>query len=323
MTNSVLPPKPYLTAIVVIGDCRTRAQRVIHSLCSQTFGGQMEIIVVDIAPETTPALAPKAGTSIPYRYLRMPDEPHWGEAKAEAVRQASGEVVAFIEDHCFPAPRWAEAVARAFQSGPWAAVGYAFTNANPRSYWSRAGLFCDYHPWLKPIPGGPSRLLPGNNVAYRREQILVYGDRLATVIAPDFVLLEQLVQAGHTLYMEKDALAAHQNFVSPLPFLAANHLYCRMLGANRATMGQWSLGRRLFYGVAVLPGAPFLKFMRLIRGLPGRGLWGQFALALPMIFITHFWSAVGESLGYLFGEGNVGPAFQWYELDAERDPGAV
>jgi len=323
MTNAVSTPKAYLSAVVVIGTRRARAQRVIHALCSQTFGGQMEIIVVDIAPESTPALAPKSGNSIPYRYLRMPDERHWGVGKAEAVRQASGEVVAFLEDHCFPSPRWADAVARAFQSGPWAAVGYAFTNANPRSYWSRAGLFCDYHPWLKPIAGGPNRLLPGNNVAYRREPLLAFGDKLSTVISPDFVALEQLAQSGLPLYMEKDALTAHQNFVSPFPFLAANHLYCRMLGANRASIGQWSLARRLFYGVAVLPGAPFLKMLRMIRGLPGRGLWGHFAMALPVVVVTYVWSAIGESLGYLLGEGDVGLAFQWYELDAERDPEAV
>jgi hypothetical protein len=93
-----------------------------------------------------------------------------------------------------------------------------------------------------------------------------------------------------------------------------------MLGANRARIGNWGWPQRLFYGLAVLPGAPLLKLMRMIRGLPGRGLWGHFAMALPLTVVTYAWSAVGESIGYVFGEGNVGLAFQRYELDAEREP---
>jgi hypothetical protein len=43
--------------------------------------------------------------------------------------------VAFIEDHGFPARDGAEKLIEA-HVGPWAAVGYAFTNANPKSYLS-------------------------------------------------------------------------------------------------------------------------------------------------------------------------------------------
>jgi len=280
----------------------------------------MEIIVVDISPESTPALGPTCHTEIPYRYLRMPDTLEWGLAKAEGFRQARGEAVAIIEDHCFPEPEWAEAVARAFQSGPWSAVGYAFVNANPRTYLSRAGLFCDYHPWTKPIPGGPRRLLPGNNVAYRRQPALACGENLAALISPDFVFLEQLHHAGHAMFMANDAIAAHQNFIYLRPYLTANLLYCRVLAANRAKFGDWGRSRRIFYSLAVLPGAPAIKLLRMIRGLPGRGQWALFFQSLPLIGVTFALSAIGESIGYLFGEGNAGKAFQWYELDAVREP---
>src|SRR6185295_10339436 len=95
-----------ISAALVAGPCRSRAQRVIDSLCSQTAVDSMEIIVVDLAPLSTPRL--RVNAQPPVVYLSRPDVKRWGRARTEVVKTARAPIVAFIEDHCFPSRTWAE-----------------------------------------------------------------------------------------------------------------------------------------------------------------------------------------------------------------------
>jgi hypothetical protein len=290
---------------------------VLDALYAQTAADAIEIIVIDVAGAGVPDLATsdRAKTT----YVKRPALASWACARVEGVRCASAPVVAFIEDHCFPAEGWAAALIEAHR-GPWAAVGYAFTNANPETYASRAGLFADYAPWAHPARHGPARLLPGNNVSYKREFLLTLGDRLETVIAPDFNLHEEIRGRGLPMFVESRALAAHENFTNVIGLLNANHYYCRLLAANRAESQAWGAAKRLAYGFGVPLGAPAIKFLRLLSSLRGRrALWPAFVASLPVLWLCYAWAAAGESAGYLFGAGRAEAGFNHWELEAERE----
>jgi glycosyltransferase involved in cell wall biosynthesis len=305
-----------LSAVVLIGTCRDRAQRVLNALYAQSSGADMEIVVVDLAPDETPALALRP--EIPTRYVRRPRGEPWGPARAAGFRATNGEIVAFIEDHCYPAPGWAAALLAAHQ-GPWASVGYAFVNANPQTYMSRAGFVADYGPWQHPVLSGPAELLPGNNVSYKREALERFDSELDAVLSPDFNMHETLRRNGYQLYMEAGAIAAHENFNKFSDLGRANHWYCRLLAVSRARSGRWSASRRIFYGLAVPLGAPLIKGFRLVRSLRSRPqLWRRTLAASPVIVATYYWSAIGESLGYLFGEGAAAREFNRWELETLR-----
>ena len=121
---------PLLSAIVVVGPCRKRAQRVVNALCAQTAIDSMEIIVLDLGSTGTPKLITSARIQVVY--LARPEMGLWSRARCEGFRHARAPIVAFIEDHCYPARDWAAALIDAHQS-PWVAVGYAFTNAKPQT----------------------------------------------------------------------------------------------------------------------------------------------------------------------------------------------
>ena len=76
-----------------------------------------------------------------------------GAALAAGFRAATAPIVACVEEHSFPEPGWAAALIEA-HSGPWAAVGGAMTNANPRSRISWAHLFTDFGCAVPPLRGG-------------------------------------------------------------------------------------------------------------------------------------------------------------------------
>lgn len=308
---------PLLSAIVVVGPCRTRAQRVINALGAQTVVESIEIIVVDLAPRGTPSLHASPNTHV--TYLSRSEVALWSRARFEAIQHARAPVVAFIEDHCFPARDWAAALIETHKSS-WVAVGYAFTNANPQTYLGRGGMVNDYGLWLHPAQGGAAALLPGNNVSYKRDVLLSFGNELEKLLTPDFNLQEILRERGLPMCIEPKALAAHQNFTRLAPLMCANYAYARLLAGRRSQIQAWSWVRRVLYGLLTPVSAPTLGTLRLLLSLRGRRSLVPMVLAgLPVYTLTHLWSAVGEAVGYLFGEGTAEHELNRWEIEFQRE----
>ncbi len=308
---------PTLSAAVVVGAQRRRAQRVIDAVRIQTAAGSIELVVVDCAAEGASPL--RVPAEVPTTVIALPGCTSLSLARAEAVRRAQTGLVAFLEDHCYPSPGWAEALLDAHRR-PWAAVGYAFANANPESYVARACQMSDYGLWTHPARGGPARLLPGNNVSYRRDLLLSLGDELDRLLIVDFNLQDTLRRQGHELAIEPRALVYHENFNAVADLGRASYAYCRLMAINRARHGEWGAARRFGYAATVPFAVPLLKLGRLAYSLRGRpSLVPVAASALPVVLAVGAWSAVGEARGYLERTGDEADAdFTRWELEATR-----
>ena len=311
---------PELSVVLVAGARRERAQRVIDAVSAQTALAKIELILVDLG---TAGVAP---LDIPEQlsHVRMnrPDIVRWGVARAEGARASKGKSVAFLEDHCFPSPTWAEALIEA-HLGPWGGVGYVFTNANPKSFVSRVSLLARYGSFVHPAHRGVAPLISGNNVSYKRDILMSFGDRLEDVLTIDFNLQEILHKRGVPLFVESRALAAHQHFTNVMGEAVTGHHYCRLLAAKRVQTQDWSIGRRLLHGIGAPLGSPAIRLFRLLRGLRGRSeLWPTAILGLPIIVTEYLFDAIGESLGYLVGAGNSEAYALRWELEEERAGGS-
>jgi Glycosyl transferase family 2 len=308
---------PRLSVVLIAGSQRRRAQRVLDALADQTAVTAIEVVVVDLIEAGHARL--DVAPSLRHVYASRPDITQWGAARAEGVRLAGTDVIGFIEDHCFPATDWAEMLIEAYR-GPWAAVGYAFTNANPRTYVSRASMLARYGQFVDPARPGPARLVSGNNVSYRRELLLSFGHELDGLLTIDFNLQEMLGKRGLPLLVEARARAAHQNFTNYARDTITGYWYCRLLAARRAETQSWSTTRRLVHGFGAPLGSPAIRLARLLLSLRGRRpLWSQAAAAIPLILGWYITDALGESLGYLLGAGeSERQALRW-ELNEARE----
>ncbi|MBA2461465.1 MAG: hypothetical protein H0V45_06845 [Actinobacteria bacterium] len=243
-----------------------------------------------------------------------PTPRHERSALAVPVRRWS----AFIEDHCYPAPGWAEALLEAHQ-GEWAAVGYGFTNANPETWLSRAGMVGAYGPWMDPAPRGPVSVLPNGNVSYKRKVLLEFDSRLERLLTPDFSLLETLLKRGDRLFLESRAVAAHENFTDVRKVASAHFDFSRLFGARRAEAQQWGRARRAVYAALAPAGVPALSVLRLVRSLRGRtSLWPTVLAALPAYLVAQIAAGLGEASGYALGAGDTEESFTWIELGLPR-----
>jgi hypothetical protein len=303
---------PVLSVAVVVGPVRSRATRVVAELASQDVADRLEVVLVDVEHGRDPIVAPA-----PLRVVRVPlAGALMSQARGEAVRAASAPTIAFLEEHCYPRPGWARAVVEAHR-GPWAAVGFAFENANPESWVSRSALITDYGVFVDP-PAGEADFVSGNNVSYRRDALLAFGRDLDRLLVADFNIQSLLRARGERLFVEPRALVAHENCSRLVDVGRANRAFCRVLAAQRAV--GWRLRRRLFYALTAPLVAPAVKFMRLVRRTAGRPAFAaNVAAALPLILLAYGWEVAGESRGYFDRDTNVAEReFIHHELSAVR-----
>ena len=224
------------------------------------------------------------------------------ELRAAAAQSTSAAVVAFLEDHCIPAPDWVERVLAAHQQ-PHAAVGGAVdkgflpgTRDDTALNW--AVYLTDYSRYMNPQPAGPAHSLTDCNVSYKRAAL----DGIREAWQAEFhenIVNELLAQRGETLWLSPDVVVYEQRPLTLGIALRDRYAFGRLFASTRVTGSP--LVRRFMFAAAALLMPPVLV-MRVARNVRTRGRYGtQFVRALPALaLVTTTWM-LGESIGYLTG----------------------
>jgi len=303
-----------LSVVLITPDSFETIRRTVGCLARQTARERIELVI--IAPssariEVDAALvAPLANV----RVVQLSSLTPTGPARAAGIRAATAPVVAFGEEHCFPAPTWSQALLDAHR-GEYAAVGPAMHNANPDTIVSWADLVIGYGPWAAPVRRHEPDYLPGHNSSYKRAVLLEYGDRLDTLMEAETVLMWDLRAKGHRLLLDPAAETAHMNFgywSSWVPVMMFNG---RAFADTRAS--SWSLPKRLAYAAA----SPAIPLVRLARAIGharrlGRGL-GFLARVIPAMCVGLAADGLGQMAGYALGAGDAHARmaeYEWHRL---------
>ncbi len=304
-----------LSVVVVIGDNRERAQRMIAALASQTQIDRMEVIFVDAASDRALALLLPPKPEV--RVVRAEPGIMPGRARFKGTEIARAPLIAYLEDHCYPEPEWASSILAAHQGG-WAAVGYTFTNGSPDTYLFRSIFLAEYGPWSHPHPGGPTWRLPGSNVSYKMSELLRFGERLADLLEMDYTLHESLRRGGKQFCIATGALVAHESYARFAELLYCHFLFSRLQAARRARAFGWKAGRRLVLSLAVPIVLPWMQLYRAWKAFRRHSSFPAWLASIPVIYLIHQSESIGESLGLLFGAGNCSRRFALRELNGTR-----
>lgn len=302
--------EPDLSVVLITPDSFETLRRTVECLVAQTARDRIELII--IAPTAASIdvddalVAPLAGV----RVVRLDSLTPTGPARAAGIRAARAPVVAFGEEHCFPAPTWAAALIEAHR-GDFAAVGPAMHNANPETIVSWADLLIGYGPWAAPVAKREADFLPGHNSSYKRAVLLEYGERLDTLMEAETVLMWDLRAKGHRLLLDPTAQAAHMNFGYWSSWVPVMFLNGRAFADTRAA--GWPVLKRIVF-VAASPAIPLVRFARTLahaRRL-GRGV-GFLARVVPTMGIGLVADGIGQMAGYALGAGNAHARMAEYE----------
>jgi hypothetical protein len=295
----VTETQPEMSVIVVTpSDCAAVGTLLAH-LRAQTARARLELVIV--APQTPPDLdAARLEDFARLRIVAVGPIHIVSRTRAVGVRHASAPIVAFTEEHSFPAPDWAEALIQAHR-GPWAAVGPVVGNANPDSIMSWATLALQYSRWLPPTPAGAMDDIAGHNSAYKRDILLAYGADLEQWLDFEYSLHQDLRARGLQLYLEPAARTNHLN-VTRLPSWLREQFHSgRVFAGVRAR--DWPLFRRLLYSLGS-PLIPVVRLRRILDAVRQRAELSHLAPRIvPWLVFGLIVQTAGEVVGYVRGIG--------------------
>jgi hypothetical protein len=304
-----------LSAILATRDVYATLAPTLACLRVQTAARRLEVILVAPQPLSPPAQDLAAFHSL--RVVVVPGPIVSREAAhAAGVRVARAAAIVFVEDHVFPEVGWAAALIAAFRAS-WALVTPTFESAN-RSRLGLAAFFFSYGHWAAPMRRGPAPLRASSNVAYRREVLLAYGDRLEAMLTTQEHLHRDLRLAGRELLVEPAAVLYHLDSSRLGPWVAERFDGGLLFAAGRVQAHRWSPVRRLAYAAA-LPLIPLVNLGRLVAQARRAGWRGwRLVWLLPALILGALIQALGEALGYLFGAGRAAARHNDKEFDRRR-----
>jgi len=308
---------PRMSVLMVTPDDYESLRATVGHLRRQTIKHQLEVVIVAPSAANLRLDESELKEFFSYVVVEVGELTTTGSAIAAAVMHASAPVVAYAEEHSYPAPDWAEAFVEAHRE-PWAGVGAVIANANPDSMISWAHLYTAFGTWVAPSAGGIMNNLAWHHVAYKRDLLIEYGPTLGAMLDTEGILQRDLQNKGHRFYLEPRALSRHLNVSVFSSYLGAEFHSGRSFGAARSQHGGWSFLHRLLY-IGGLPLIPIVRAPYVLRQIQrtgrGRQLFPRVLPSLAVGLITH---SIGEVVGYAMGSGGSAQRMLSYELSRHR-----
>ena len=287
-------PEPMRLSIVV---ATTHAwpflKPCLESLLPQCETLGAELVISDSTGECLPHPLPHSFSKI--RHLALPGASVF-DLRAKATGEATGEIVAWTEDHCVPAPDWCQKIREAHDRHPAAdIIGGAVANGSQDSPIDWSNFLCTFGPFIPPMGRPPKNRAPAvANLSIKRRALPSVPIRAGFI---EIACEARLLSAGRIRFDDSILVTHIQSWGFWGTFAAHFH-------NGRSTTGlladALSPARRLRQMIVC-----FLMPIELMRtsvtpllGKPGVP-WGR---NLPLMFALALAFSVGELVG-LAGNG--------------------
>jgi glycosyltransferase involved in cell wall biosynthesis len=257
-----------------------------------------EVIVVACG---TAAFAHRIAQKFPWvRLIHREERETVPDLRRRGVEQATGEIVAIIEEHCIAAPDWLSRAIAAHAGGNYGVVGGPVVDHAYKRLRDWVVYFCEYNNYLPPWQAGEWHDLGSANIAYSRAVLLLYKDLLGAGYW-EAALHPRLLADGVKFRAVPEMVVHHRG-----PFDYGYYLQQRYW-FSRAFAGARNLpaSHKLAYFVAA-PVVPFLLLARMSKRVWHRHCRiHKFAQSLPLLIPALFVYVAGECVGYLAGPGDA------------------
>ncbi len=279
-----------VSVVVPSYNSQTTIGLTIQSLLGQSGTSLKEILVVDSSDDgKTPALL-EGLRSDKVRLIRLSEKTMPAKGRNAGAREASGELLAFIDSDSYADPDWARRILEANEQGCRAGGGVILLpESQKRSLIAAATYYLHCNEF---IPQGSRRevlFTPGCNTFCERELFLQAGG-FPEMRASEDVLFGIEVRK-HAKYWLDPAIRVSHIFRTDLPgFIANEKMQGRyILLYRRAHYGHWFY--KGFFPLLLLPVFVLFKFLRILWRILAAGRLGDvagFLSSLPY-FILGFW----------------------------------
>ena len=162
-----------ISVIIPSYNSENTIQKCLDSFKNQSYQGNSEIILVDSSIDRTPQIVSDNHPDIRLIHLDKKTDP--GTARNIGIREAKGDIFAFIDSDCVPSKDWLERIANAHKS-VYRIIGGVVINGNAdHDIIALAGYMAEFREFL---PGQLKREvthIPTCNISYKKEIFVKYG----------------------------------------------------------------------------------------------------------------------------------------------------
>ena len=312
------PATPSVSVVIVPGNQRERAARSLASVLDQDGSERAEVLLLDAANDGSPPLPRSDDPTV--RAFARPQRGTYGQLRAEGTRLARAPIVAFLEEHAIALPGWLVAVEESLASGEYSGASGEVHPLNPGEGISDAVALMNYARWLPPLTeGGPSTFVVGHNSAYRRDDLLAFGDELEHMLSCEVILQWQLGARGRRFLVNPAIRIAHLNETTLASICKGYDLWNGSFGAHWARTESWSSTRRALQAAGI-PWWVLRRTMDFARTASAPQHRRSLLRHLPTVVVAQSAAALGLAVGSTRGEGTHARRFSDYELDQDRGP---
>jgi hypothetical protein len=307
-----------LSVVLATADMES-IDRGLASLCAQTAGGRIEVVLVSLSGGTLDVDRGRLDGFAGHRLVEPGVAVSLAAGRALGVRAARAPYVHIGETHAFPHPDWAERIIESLDE-TWTAIVSGLENANADGAISWANLVIDYGPWLAHLPGGEIGSTPPYNAAFERSFALQAVDLCEDAFSGGYDLTALLRAGGHRILFQPAARVDHVNVSSASPWLSQRYTAARARAGLRSR--DWPRARRFAYALAA-PLIPVVLAARLARPLlAAERAWRLPRLTAPAMLVGLTASACGELTAFITGESpEVARKADEFELNKLRYSG--
>ena len=250
---------PSYNSAHTISDC-------LDSLKSQTYSGDVEIMVVDSSADGSAEMVATRYPDVQLIPLTRKTDP--GTARNIGIGKAKGDIVAFIDADCVAAPDWLTRMAAAHESS-YAAVGGIVKNS-PKSdnLVGRAGYLAEFRDFLPGMERQEVMHIPTCNISYKNLVFSEYGLFDGKFYPQEDLLFNhRLYQRGEKILLDPDIQVWHRHRTRLRDFLCHQHRIgvatSRVL--RRIPLEGSFLAKRPLLAGCAAPLITLVKFARTIR----------------------------------------------------------
>lgn len=270
-------------------------ERCIRSLLTDAKSTGSEILVADGSGHPPPT-DPEVLASVKWRTY---DEKSVMRLVQFNLAEATGQIVATIEDHCTARPGWIAAIFRAHTENPTAAaIGGAIENGTMANSIEWASYLMTQGVHMAPLRNGPTKRIANEaNISYKREALAGFLDDPMGFMT--IRVTRALSDRGELLVNDDRIVVDHYERMSTRATAVIHFDDGRTIsGFRRRHMagGDW-------LRLLAAPALPLYRTARVVRNAVMKGRAGTVASALPWILVFEYCHEVGEVAGYVAGPG--------------------
>ncbi len=287
---------PVLSVVVIAFNRIPLLEGCLQSLERQSVRDGIEVLVV------TPRSSQSADIEVLKRRHR---DARWicdarqrsvPQLRSQGIAHSRGRIIAFLEDDCVADEGWCAALLTAHEDRH-AAIGGAVEPGDYRSPLDWAVYFFEYARFMRPMPKGEARVLPGTNVSYKRQALLDLMHQTRADGFFEFFVHSALLRGGTPMALDPAAVVYNVNSWQLLDVLRDQFHYGRVFASIRGVQ-QPLLGRLRLLTIATV--LPVIQIARIGKEVitRRRHVW-RAGVALPWIVLLSLSWSIGEFVGCL------------------------